>query len=86
MPFRKIAKWNLFKNDLSKNSNQPPWSNSKVMIEEDLPAGKYSMGVYKWDDTGNLSLNLSVFEPDENLEQTITNPKNEEEDLIDDFK
>ena len=49
---------------------------------EDLPAGKYSMGVYKYDDTGNLSINLSVFETDENLEQTITN----DGDVDNDFK
>ena len=82
MPFRTIAKWNLFKNDISSNAKQPPWSNSKVMLEEDLPAGKYSMGVYKYDDTGNLSINLSVFETDENLEQTITN----DGDVDNDFK
>ena len=58
MPYENIVKWNIFKNkDVS--NNQPPWSNNKVQLDAALEPGTYSVGVYQWDDTGNLSFRLS---------------------------
>ena len=84
MPYNEMFKWNIFKNN-DATGMQPQWSNGKIIIDEEitLKPGKYSAGVWQYQDTGNLSFKLQCFEPDQNLEQTISG--NSGEELIDDF-
>jgi hypothetical protein len=57
MAFTKIASIKLFANDVPPDSRRPKYSNSKVRIEKDIPAGEYSSGCWENED-GNLSISI----------------------------
>ena len=48
----------LHKNDVEPGSKRPKWSNGTVTIAADLAAGRYSIGVWEWEDSGNLSIDI----------------------------
>ena len=57
----------LHKNDVEPGSKKPKWSNGTVTIPADLSAGRYSIGVWEWADSGNLSIDIQrVTEVDDN--------------------
>jgi hypothetical protein len=59
----------LFKNDLEPGSKKPKFSNGNVTIAADLSAGRYSIGVWEWADSGNLSIDIQkITEVDDNDE------------------
>ena len=57
----------LHKNKLEPGSKKPKWSNGTVTIAAELAAGRYSIGVWEWEDSGNLSIDIQrVTEVDDN--------------------
>ena len=56
----------LFRNNEPEGSRKPKWSNGTVNISTDLPAGRYSIGVWEWADSGNLTIDIQqVIERDD---------------------
>ena len=48
----------LFRNDIEPGSKKPKFSNGNVTIATDLSPGRYSIGVWEWQDSGNLSIDI----------------------------
>jgi hypothetical protein len=48
----------LFRNDIEPGSKKPKFSNGNVTIAADLSPGRYSIGVWEWQDSGNLSIDI----------------------------
>lgn len=57
MAFTKLASMNAFENVREPNSNKPRWSNGKVRIEQDIPAGEHQVAV--WENERGLSISIS---------------------------
>lgn len=56
--YQKIKKFNLFKEAKEPGSKRPDFGNSKVILEVDLPAGRYSFSGWQYEDTGNISVEI----------------------------
>ena len=85
-----ILKINVFKNTdrfadggTPLSGGKPNYSN-KVTLHTSIPAGEYSLGVWQYADTGNLSLKLTAKSADENAaaQPAPAQPNNE---VLDDF-
>ena len=83
--FNVLLKMNVFKNDERFNNGvplakgKPNYSNNKLVINADIPAGEYSLAVWQYEDTGNLSLSLSARPVDEDEQD---NEKDEDDDFV----
>ncbi len=55
--FVDIFRCNIFKNQ-NVSGKQPQFSNKEVKLEVPIPAGTYKIGVWQYEDSGNLSLSL----------------------------
>jgi len=44
--------------DNEPGSKKPKWSNGTVNITGDFTPGRYSIGVWEWSDSGNLSVDI----------------------------
>ena len=86
-----ILKINVFKNTerfaaggTPLSGGKPNFSNNKITLHAAIPAGEYSLGVWQYADTGNLSLSLTTKPADENAaaQPAPAQPNNE---VLDDF-
>ena len=54
---------------------KPQFSNGKVTLHTDLPAGTYSIGAWQYSDTGNISLKfdeiVELNEPSSRIEEPV---------------
>ena len=48
-----------FDNGTPMTGGKPNYSNNKLRIERDLPAGEYSLAIWQYADSGNLSISLT---------------------------
>ena len=44
--------------DKEPGSKKPNWSNGTVNISKNVTPGRYSVGVWEWPDSGNLSVDI----------------------------
>jgi len=64
--FEKLLNATVFKNEerfdngTPMTGGKPNFSNNKLRIERDLPAGEYSLGIWQYADSGNLSISLTT--------------------------
>jgi hypothetical protein len=84
MAFNKIASLKAFANEVEPNSRRPHYSNSKCRIDADIPAGEYSMGVWRNED-GNLSISLEKRVDDANGGSGYVTPPPLKGGISDDF-
>lgn len=72
MAFIEIFKANLFKNSERFDGNgtpisggKPNYSNGKISIATDIPAGTYSISGWQYPDTGNISITFQRITQDD---------------------
>ena len=58
MAYDKVMNCNIFKNQ-NPTGTQPHFGNSKVTIDVSIEPGTYSVGVWQYEDSGNLSFSLT---------------------------
>ena len=64
--YQEIFKSNVFKNQdrfadgTPMSGGKPQFSNNKITLHSDIPAGEYSLGIWQYADTGNLSLKITT--------------------------
>ena len=56
--YESVKKFNLFKENKEEGSKKPDFKNGNVQLEVSLPAGKYSVAAWQYEDTGNISLDI----------------------------
>ena len=57
--YTEVARFNLFKEkDKEVGSKRPDYGNGKVVLDVDLPAGRYSVGGWQYADSGNIGLKI----------------------------
>tara|TARA_R100001163_G_C5007952_1_gene154823 strand:- start:501 stop:722 length:222 start_codon:yes stop_codon:yes gene_type:complete len=56
--YKKIKSFNLFKNPKEPGSKKPDYSNGKVILDLPMDAGRYSFSGWRYEDTGNISLEI----------------------------
>ena len=64
--YQDVFKSNVFKNQdrfadgTPMTGGKPQFSNNKITLHSDIPAGTYSLGIWQYADTGNLSLKITT--------------------------
>ncbi len=57
----------LHKNTNPPGSKKPHWSNGTVTIAAEMAAGRYTIGVWQYEDSGNLAIDIQrITEVDDN--------------------
>jgi len=56
--YEKVKKFNLFRETPDPGSNQPQYRNNKVFFEVALEPGRYAFAGWKYEDTGNISVEI----------------------------
>ena len=79
--FKQVANFNAFLNDKAGNDKRPDYSNSRCKILTPIPAGEFSLGIWKTD--RGLSISLSE-RPEDGVSTTTQTEKGGDNDL-DDF-
>lgn len=61
--YTEVARFNLFKEkEKIEGSKKPDYGNGKVLLNVDLPAGRYSVGGWQYEDSGNIGLKIERVE------------------------
>tara|TARA_R100000808_G_scaffold24138_1_gene54860 strand:+ start:5958 stop:6236 length:279 start_codon:yes stop_codon:yes gene_type:complete len=87
--YETIFKANVFKNQERfsggepMSGGKPNYSNNKITLHAPIPAGEYSLGIWQYADTGNLSVKLDSKPPMQHQQQPQA--QNESDEVLDDF-
>ena len=56
--YEKVKKFYLFRETPEPGSKKPDFGNAKVVFENGIPAGRYSFSGWRYEDTGNISVQM----------------------------